>query len=90
MEGRLSEKTWVPASVAVAAVGLFMGAAWWVKGTLAEIVFEQRLTSERVGRMEKQLDDIASQNVSERDMRLWIMGLKRENEGKIAVPEWFR
>jgi hypothetical protein len=44
---------------------------------------------ERLGRIEKNLNDRANEAVVERDLRLWMMLLKDKNKD-LVVPEWVK
>jgi len=68
---------------------VFIGATWWLRGALSDIGFEQRLTNEKIARIESAMNIAAQDNVNTRDLRLFLMDLARKNPN-LAVPEWGR
>lgn len=89
-DSRITPGTWVPVGLAVSAITAFVVATWWLRGTLQEIAFEQRLTSDRIGRIESNVQTAMQDVVNVRDLRLWMLTLQRQNDGKIEVPGWVR
>jgi len=68
--------------VAVALVAC-CGGAWW----LSAMYSNQIQVNARLERIERQLADNSASMVTERDMRIWVMTLKSQNDG-LKIPDW--
>ena len=79
----LTEKTFFPLSIVIIALGAVAGGAWW----LSAMYSNQVQMNLRLERIERQLADNSAQMVTERDMRIWVMTLKSQNEA-LKIPDW--
>jgi hypothetical protein len=85
----LTEKTFFPLSIVIIALGAVAGGAWWLSAMYTNQVSFATQVNARLERIERQLADSSAQMVTERDMRIWVMALKNQND-TLKIPDWIR
>jgi hypothetical protein len=83
----LTEKTFFPLGMVTLALGAVAGGAWWLSAMYTNQVTFSAQVNSRLERIERQLSDSSAQMVTERDMRIWVMTLKNQNDG-LKIPDW--
>lgn len=79
---KLTQETLIPIGLAATVVAGVAILSWRISASYVAI-------ETRLEQIEKKLNDGAAQNVSERDLRLWMMTLRDKNKA-LDIPEWFR
>jgi hypothetical protein len=79
----LTEKTFLPIGLVAIALVACCGGAWWLSAMYAN----QVQMNSRLHRIEHALADNSASMVTERDMRIWVMTLKSQND-TLKIPDW--
>ena len=83
----LTEKTFFPLGMVILALGAVAGGAWWLSAMYTNQVTFSIQVNARLERIERALDDSSAHMVTDRDMRIWVMTLKSQNE-TLKIPDW--